>query len=86
MDKIRTLVNKVLSFRIKVPKVNAFRSKAAYTLGTTILWTPKKIGWVLRKLLHGIVIGPGFVFSKVIKSPKKAFRKAKDMNEILIIL
>ena len=43
MDKIRTLVNKVLSFRIKVPKVNAFRSKAAYTLGTTMLLSFKSV-------------------------------------------
>jgi hypothetical protein len=33
-----------------------FRTKPVRTLGTIVLWTPRKIGWVLRKIMYGIVV------------------------------
>jgi hypothetical protein len=38
-----------------------------------ILWTPRKIGWVLRKIMYGITATPG----AVARSPMKTFRKMK---------
>ena len=53
--------------------VMPFRTKAVRTLGTLILWTPKKILWSLRKLCYGIVATPGVVA----RSPIKLFHKTK---------
>ena len=54
--------------------MNKFKT-ALRILLTIILWTPKKIGWVLRKIIHGIVIGPSYVWNKIVKSPKQAYVK-----------
>ena len=54
--------------------MNKFKT-ALRILLTSILWTPKKIGWVLRKIIHGIVIGPSYVWNKIVKSPKQAYVK-----------
>jgi len=61
-----------------------FRKTPVRKIGDVLLWTPKKVGWVLRKVLHGIVIGPGYVFNAVIKSPKKAFRKAMIIRDWML--
>ena len=61
-----------------------FKKTPVRKLGTLLLWTPKKIGWVLRKILHGIVIGPSYVFRAIIKSPKKAFRKAMIIRDWML--
>jgi len=61
-----------------------FRKTPVRKISNVLLWTPRKVGWVLRKVLHGIVIGPGYVFSAIIKSPKKAFRKAMILRDWLL--
>tara|TARA_Y100000310_G_scaffold215537_1_gene216480 strand:- start:100 stop:1275 length:1176 start_codon:yes stop_codon:yes gene_type:complete len=38
-----------------------------------ILWTPRKIGWILRQIMYGITATPG----AVARSPMKTFRKMK---------
>ena len=38
-----------------------FRSRVMRKLVSITLWTPKKIGWVLRKIMYGIVATPGTI-------------------------
>ena len=60
--------------------MNKFKT-ALRILLTSILWTPKKIGWVLRKIIHGIVIGPEYVWDKLIKSPRQAYVKSMRFRD-----
>ena len=63
--------------------MNKFKT-ALRILLTSILWTPKKIGWVLRKIIHGIVIGPGYLWDKIIKSPRQAYVKSMRFRDWLL--
>jgi len=76
-----------------IPKFNLSLPKVKIpSIGTTpvrkvtdaLLWTPRKIGWVLRKILHVIATGPDYVFNAIIKSPRKAFMKAKTFRDWLL--
>ena len=63
--------------------MNNFKTTLRILL-TSILWTPKKIGWILRKIIHGIVIGPGYVWDKLIKSPRQAYVKSMRFRDWLL--
>ena len=70
--------------KFKLPSIPSIGATPVRKIGDVLLWTPRKVGWVLRKVLHGIVIGPGFVFKAVIKSPKKAFMKTKAFRDWML--
>ena len=50
-----------------------FRTKPVRKLGTVLIWTPKKLLWVLRKVCYGIVATP----ATIARSPMQLFRKTK---------
>ena len=54
-----------------------FRNKVMRKLGTIVLWTPKKILWVLRQVCYGIAAAPGMVF----RSPVKLYHKTKKWRD-----
>ena len=56
-----------------MPTVNLPLGKAA----TIILWTPKKVLWMLRQICYGIVAAPGMVF----RSPVKLYHKTKKWRD-----
>ena len=60
--------------------VMPFKTKVVRTLGTLLLWTPKKILWVLRKICYGIVAAPGMVF----RSPVKLYHKSKKWRDWIL--
>ena len=60
--------------------VMPFKTKAVRTLGTLLLWTPKKILWILRKICYGIVAAPGMVF----RSPVKLYHKSKKWRDWIL--
>ena len=60
--------------------VMPFKTKVVRTLGTLLLWTPKKILWVLRKIRYGIVAAPGMVF----RSPVKLYHKSKKWRDWIL--
>ena len=70
--------------KFKLPSIPSIGATPVRKIGDALLWTPRKVGWVLRKVLHGIVIGPGYVFKVIIKSPKKAFRKAMILRDWML--
>ena len=80
MNKISTLANKVLSFRIKFPTINLPLGKIGRKAASIILWTPKKIGWVLRKIMYGIVATPGMVA----RSPVQLYFKTKIWRDWIL--
>jgi len=57
-----------------------FRTKPVRKLGTVLLWTPKKILWVLRKVCYGIVATPAIIA----RSPMQLFRKTKIWRDWLL--
>jgi hypothetical protein len=57
-----------------------FRNKVVRKLGTIILWTPLKIGWVLRKIMYGITATP----KAVGRSPMRLYRKAAVWRDWLL--
>ena len=57
-----------------------FRNKIMRKTGTIILWTPKKILWVLRKVCYGIVATP----ATIARSPMQLFRKTKIWRDWLL--
>ena len=54
-----------------------FRTKPVRKLGTALLWTPKKIMWVLRKIMYGIVATPG----TIARSPVQLYNKSKAWRD-----
>ena len=54
-----------------------FKNKVMRKTGTIILWTPRKIMWVLRQICYGIVAAPGMVF----RSPVKLYHKSKKWRD-----
>jgi hypothetical protein len=54
-----------------------FRSKVVRKTGTILLWTPRKILWMLRQVCYGIVAAPGMVF----RSPVKLYHKSKKWRD-----
>ena len=57
-----------------------FKTKPVRTTGTIILWTPKKIGWVLRKIMYGIVATP----STIARSPVQLYHKTKIWRDWIL--
>jgi hypothetical protein len=80
MNKISTLANKILSFRIKFPTINLPLGKIGRKAASIILWTPKKIGWVLRKIMYGIVATPG----TIARSPIQLYHKSKKWRDWIL--
>ena len=58
-----------------------FKNKVMRKTGTIILWTPRKIMWVLRQICYGIVAAPGMVF----RSPVKLYHKSKKLLDAGLI-
>ena len=57
-----------------------FRTKPVRKLGTALLWTPLKIGWVLRKIMYGIVATPG----TIARSPVQLYHKTKIWRDWIL--
>ena len=57
-----------------------FRTKPVRKLGTALIWTPKKLLWVLRKVCYGIVATP----ATIARSPMQLFRKTKLWRDWLL--
>ena len=57
-----------------------FRTKPVRKLGTVLIWTPKKLLWVLRKVCYGIVATP----ATIARSPMQLFRQTKIWRDWLL--
>ena len=49
-------------------------------LGTFLIWTPKQLLWVLRKVCYGIVATP----ATIARSPMQLFRQTKTWRDWLL--
>ena len=74
MNKIKAFLRKVFSVpNIKFPTVNLPLRNFVHKIATIIFWTPKKIGWGLRKIMYGITATPGIIA----RSPIHLYHKSK---------
>ena len=57
MNKIKAFLRKVFSVpHVTFPTVNLPLGNIGHKIATILLWTPRKIDWVLRKIMYGIAV------------------------------
>ena len=81
MNKIKAFLRKVFSVpHVTFPTVNLPLGNIGHKIATILLWTPKKIGWVLRKIMYGIVATPG----TIARSPVQLYHKTKIWRDWIL--
>ena len=81
MNKIKAFLRKVFSVpHVTFPTVNLPLGNVGHKIAAILLWTPKKIGWVLRKIMYGIVATPG----TIARSPVQLYHKTKIWRDWIL--